>query len=307
MNTLQSVLDTMELYLLGKKTQIEYAVTCLLAGGHLLIEDVPGVGKTTLAKSLAACVDGLFKRVQFTSDLLPSDLVGVTVYHQATAQFEFQPGPVFTNVLLADEINRANPKTQSALLEAMHDAQISHDGITEALPDPFFVVATQNSQDHHGTFPLPESQLDRFLMKIQLGYPDSALEKRVLSGNYERNFAGTGKVDLPTLKNLQEQAQAIHLSDELLDYIWRIMSASRNHPALKVGVSPRGGQGLYKASQALALVRNRNFVIPDDIKELVPLVFPHRVLLKSNVATRDDANPAASVFNEILSREKAPV
>lgn len=304
---LKSVLQTMERYLLGKFKQLEYALTCLLAEGHLLIEDVPGVGKTTLAKSLANCIDAQFKRVQFTSDLLPSDLVGVTVYHQATAQFEFQQGPVFTNVLLADEINRANPKTQSALLEAMHDAHISHDGITEALPSPFFVVATQNSQDHHGTFPLPESQLDRFLMKIHLGYPEADLEKRVISGDYQRSYEGTARMALSTLKELQDVTRQVHVSDEILDYIWRIISASRTHPAIKVGVSPRGGQAMYRACQALAKIRDRTYVIPDDVKELVPLIFPHRVMLKSNMIGGDDVHPAETLFHEILGREPAPV
>lgn len=303
---LSDVLRTMEAYLLGKRKQLQYALTCLLSEGHLLIEDVPGVGKTTLAKSLANCIEAKYKRVQFTSDLLPSDLIGVTVFRKDSGQFEFQPGPVFTNVLLADEINRANPKTQSALLEAMHDAQISHDGKTNSLPTPFFVVATQNSQDHHGTFPLPESQLDRFMMKIQLGYPAATFEKRVISGNYEKSYEGTSRMKLSVLKDLQSEARGVHVSAEILDFIWRLATASRRHAAVQIGVSPRGGQSLYRACQSLALIRGRNFAIPDDIIELVPLVFGHRIMLKSNQIQHKEQDPAKTVILEILARELAP-
>ena len=298
---IDAIIQTLERFLLGKRRKLEYAVACLMAEGHLLIEDVPGVGKTTLAKSLANCIDGEFKRVQFTSDLLPSDLIGVTVFHQSTGQFEFQPGPIFTNVLLADEINRANPKTQSALLEAMHDAQVSHDGKTSLLPDPFFVVATQNSQDHHGTFPLPESQLDRFLMRIHLGYPEREFEKRVHSGNYETSFKGLARVDRTVLKGYQQQVRAVHVAPDVLEYIYQIVVASREHPGVTVGVSPRGGQALYRASQGLAFIRGRDFVLPDDIHELVGMVLGHRILLKSNQFRGSDGHdPANKVFEEIL-------
>lgn len=303
---INQILDTMERHLLGKREQLQYAVTCLLAEGHLLLEDVPGVGKTTLAKTLANCINGEFSRVQFTSDLLPSDLIGVTVFIQGRSAFEFQKGPIFTNVLLADEINRANPKTQSALLEAMHDAHVSHDGVTDPLPSPYFVVATQNSQDHHGTFPLPESQLDRFLMKMHLGYPDAEMEKRVIAGNYEQQFDETPRMSLADLKDLQVAAQKVHVNEAVLDYIHRIMVRSRNHPNVKVGVSPRGGQGLYRACQALAFVRGRDYVTPDDVIELVPFVFPHRIMLKTNQLFKETLDPAASIFEEILAEEAAP-
>ncbi len=277
-NQVKQILDELARFVLGKPKQLEYALTCLLVEGHLLIEDVPGVGKTTLAKGLASCVEADFKRVQFTSDLLPSDLIGVTVFHQPTAQFEFQPGPIFTNVLLADEVNRANPKTQSALLEAMHDAQISHDGKTTSLPDPFFVVATQNSRDHHGTFPLPESQLDRFLMRIHLGYPNESQEKRVIRGDYQKDMDAIPKVGLDTLRELRNQVEQVHVSDELLDYIYALISATRGHANVRVGVSPRGGQALYRAVKGLAYIRGRNFVIPDDVVELAAPVFSHRIM-----------------------------
>lgn len=302
------LIHTLEGFLLGKQRQLEYAVTCMLAKGHLLIEDVPGVGKTTLAKALAHCIRVRFNRVQFTSDLLPSDLIGVTVFHQSRGEFEFQPGPIFTNVLLADEINRANPKTQSALLEAMHDAQISHDGRTTALPSPFFVIATQNSKDHHGTFPLPESQLDRFLMKIHLGYPASSFEKRVIAGEYRQDFHQAEGMDQKILQDLQSQVQQIHVAPEILEYIYHLLNASRRHPAILVGVSPRGGQALFRASQALALVRGRDFVIPDDVRELAAAVCAHRVILNPSQFVRGDEPLSSShLIEQILENLTAPV
>ncbi len=302
---IHAVLTTLETYLLGKRQALEYALACLLAEGHLLIEDVPGVGKTTLAKSLAHCMHAEYKRVQFTSDLLPSDLIGVTVFQQARAQFEFKPGPVFTNVLLADEINRANPKTQSALLEAMHDAHISHDGVTEALPKPFFVIATQNSQDHHGTFPLPESQLDRFLMRLHLGYPKAVYEKQVIAGNYERSYDGKPRMELGTLLALQAKARSQHVAEPILDYLQKLVAATRQHPNIRIGVSPRGGQALYRASQALAMVRGRDYVTPDDIVELVPLVCAHRLMIRSNLPNTE-GSPSLVALDQILGQVPRP-
>lgn len=302
------LLDYLEGFLLGKRKELEYAVTCLLAKGHLLIEDVPGVGKTTLAKSLAHSVRMRFHRVQFTSDLLPSDLIGVTVFHQSRGEFEFQPGPIFTNVLLADEINRANPKTQSALLEAMHDAQISHDGRTTALPSPFFVIATQNHKDHHGTFPLPESQLDRFLMKINLGYPEAGLEKKVIAGNYRQDFQRDVAMDQKTLQQLQTMAQQVHVSEEVVEYIYQLLRATRRHPAISVGVSPRGGQALFKASQAFALVQGRDFVIPDDVRQLAPHVCAHRLILNtSQMSDRLGSSNPEELIQSMLENVAAPV
>jgi MoxR-like ATPase len=298
----------METFLLGKRRPLEYALTCLLARGHLLIEDVPGVGKTTLAKCMAFSINGQFKRIQFTSDLLPSDLIGVTVFLQKSGEFQFQQGPVFTNVLLADEINRANPKTQSALLEAMHDMQVSHDGKTMALPDPFFVVATQNSKDNYGTFPLPESQLDRFLMRIHLGYPSEAFEKKVIKGDYNQDFQMSERIGIDTLKHLQEEAGRIHVSGEITDYLYSIIQQTRNHPNVKVGVSPRGGQALYRAIQSLAFIRGRSYVIPDDIRELAHPVLGHRLILKHHQVPGIAAESAVStLFDELLANIPQPV
>ncbi len=304
----EEILQTLERFLLGKRRQLEHALACLLARGHLLIEDVPGVGKTTLAKSLANCIDAEFKRVQFTSDLLPSDLIGVTVFRQSSGAFEFQPGPVFTNVLLADEINRGNPKTQSALLEAMHDAQVTHDGVTNALPVPFFVLATQNDKDNHGTFPLPESQLDRFMMRIHLGYPAENFEKRVISGDYLRDHTSAPKIDLAELERLQDEVGQVHVDGDVLDFVYRLVDATRAHAGVKVGVSPRGGQALFKASQAIAYLRGRDYVIPDDTVELVKPVLSHRILLKHGQVSAGSGSEEAgrAVLEEILETVKPP-
>lgn len=305
---IRTVLEQLEKRLLGKSAELEYALCCLLARGHLLIEDVPGVGKTTLAKSLARCFDVKFTRIQFTSDLLPSDLTGVTIFNRSEEQFRFQPGPIFTNVLLTDEINRANPKTQSALLEAMHEGQVSHDRETIPLPEPFFVVATLNSKDHHGTFPLPESQLDRFLLKIHLGYPAANFEKRVIQGQYIQSDAGMQSVHKEHLLSLQQQAEQVHVAQEIVDYIYAIIDATRDHPGLRLGVSPRGAQSLYRASKALALVRGRDFVIPDDVRELTPLVCAHRTSpSKPNPSLHKfDHDPADPILREILDQVPEP-
>ena len=303
----ESVLDELGHYLLGKRRQLEYALTCLLARGHLPIEDVPGVGKTTLAKSMAHSFEAQFNRVQCTSDLLPSDLIGVTVFRQSKEAFEFQPGPIFTNVLLADEINRANPKTQSALLEAMHDGQISHDGTTMPLPKPFFVIATQNSKDQHGTFPLPESQLDRFLVKIKLGYPNEEFEKQVIKGEYRSDHSQFKSLSKADLMKLQDEVTQIYVADELLDYMYRLVDQSRNYPGIKVGVSPRGGQYLYRSCQALAYVRGRDFVSPDDVREMTPLVCCHRIIVKqAGLHDGGGMDISEKLFREILETVAAP-
>ena len=304
----KSILDVLSENLLGKTKQVELALVCMLAKGHLLLEDVPGVGKTTLANSLAKCVQADFKRIQFTSDLLPSDLIGVTLFLKN--QFEFRKGPVFTNVLLADEINRANPKTQSALLEAMHDAQVSLDGKTHRLPAPFFVVGTQNSKDSHGTFPLPESQLDRFLMKIHLGYPSPAFEKRVIKGDYLKpEDREASRLSLEDLMQLQEEVTKVFVANEVLDYMYSILVATRKHPGIKIGVSPRGGQALYRASQSLAFVRGRNHVLPDDVLELAEPVFGHRVAIKHSHVfdPQNREDPVTHIFREILANVEKPI
>jgi len=301
---IRSILSELEKKLLDKRRELEYALTCLISGGHLLIEDVPGVGKTTLAKSLAQSFDVGFNRIQFTSDLLPSDLIGVSVYRRATEAFEFQPGPLFTNVLLADEINRANPKTQSALLEAMHESQVSHDSKTLELPAPFFVVATQNSRDHHGTFPLPESQLDRFLMRIHLGYPSREFEMRVFQGDYQTQEGRAGH-DVSHLTALQDAVSQIHVDARILDFIYDIVNQTRAHTQCRVGVSPRGGQALYGAARGLALIRGREFVVPDDVRELAPLVCAHRILVQHS-GGHGHFDVAAQVIHDVLDNVTAP-
>lgn len=264
----------------GKPEVVRLAVMTLLARGHLLIEDVPGVGKTTLAQALARSLSLVFRRIQFTSDLLPSDILGVTIFNEQTKAFEFKPGPIFTNIVLADEINRTTPKTQSSLLEAMNEAQISVDGQTLTLPRPFMVIATQNPAEHHGTYPLPESQLDRFMIRIGMGYPDGASEKRILTTAPGRPAVEDVKPVLsgPEVIGLQGEVDEIKMDDSLVDYLLAIVQATRNSPLLSLGVSPRGAQALYRGAQAYAFLEGRTYCLPDDIKRLAPLVFAHRVV-----------------------------
>jgi len=263
--------------ILGKEHQTRLALACLLARGHLIIEDLPGMGKTTLAHTLAQVFGLHFNRIQFTSDLLPADVLGVSVYDRNTSGFKFHHGPIFTNVLLADEINRATPKTQSALLEAMEEYQISVDGNTYPLPTPFFVIATQNPKHHIGTFLLPESQLDRFLMRITLGYPDNASERILLKNEGGRAIAETLApiCSIENLLDLQAEAQQIHVSDNVLDYLQALINYSRQQ--FEVGLSPRAGLGLKQCAQAWALCENRDFVIPEDIQAVLPSVVSHRI------------------------------
>ena len=293
----------------GKPEILRLSLVCLLSKGHLLIEDVPGVGKTTLAHALARSVDCEFHRVQFTSDMLPSDVIGVTIYNAHSEAFEFKPGPVFTNFLLADEINRATPKTQSALLEAMNDGQVTIDGRPHPLPEPFMVVATQNPVEHHGTYPLPESQLDRFLMRIRMGYPDRQAEREILRTTQR---AAEIQVDAvlraADLSALQEEVQQIRVDDALLDYMLAIVDRTRTYESLALGVSPRGAQGLYRASQALALLEGRDYVIPDDIKRLVLPVFAHRVIVNARaVLTHRSTEVAERILSEILTLVEVPI
>jgi MoxR-like ATPase len=266
--------------LLGKPRQVKLAFTCLLAGGHLLLEDVPGVGKTTLARALAATFALDFQRVQFTSDLLPSDIVGVSIYERETDQFRFHPGPIFSGLLLADEINRASPKTQSALLEAMAEAQVTVDGRTHALPPPFFVVATQNPLDLNGTFPLPDSQLDRFMLRLSLDYPDAAAERALLTGSDRRDLLTqlTPQLDGAALLALQQQSHTITASAALLDYLQALLAASRRHADIQVGLSPRAGLALLGAARAWALLSGRTHVLPEDIQALFVPLAAHRLL-----------------------------
>jgi MoxR-like ATPase len=277
---LETAMAQVNRVLLGKPRQVKLAFTCLIAGGHLLLEDVPGVGKTTLAHALAATFALNFQRVQFTSDLLPSDIIGVSVYERDTGLFRFHPGPIFTGLLLADEINRASPKTQSALLEAMAEDQVTIDGQTHALARPFFVVATQNPLDLNGTFPLPDSQLDRFLLRISLDYPDAAAERALLTGSDRRQLLAQldPQLDGAALIELHQQAQSVIASAALLDYLQALLGASRRHPDIRVGLSPRAGLGLLGAARAWALLSGRTHVLPEDIQALFVPLAAHRLL-----------------------------
>ncbi|MDL5046563.1 MoxR family ATPase [Oscillatoria amoena NRMC-F 0135] len=276
----------------GKTQCVELAVVCLLARGHLLVEDVPGVGKTTLAYSLAKSIDCDFKRIQFTSDMLPSDILGVSIYDAATREFRFNPGPIFTNIALADEINRTTPKTQSSLLEVMERGKVSIDGQSLETPSPFMVIATQNPVDYEGTFPLPRSQMDRFLMRIEMGYPSPQHELEILKHN-QRSYE---EIDIAPVASpadileAQSQVSRIFVSDEIHDYILRIVTATRENGHFEIGVSPRGSLALARAAQAHAYLMNRDFVTPDDVKILAPPVFAHRIILPRNSLSGDSAS-----------------
>ncbi len=292
----------------GKPEVLRLSLACLLARGHLLIEDVPGVGKTTLAHALARSVDSTFHRLQFTSDMLPSDVLGVTIYNAQSQEFEFKQGPVFTNFLLADEINRATPKTQSALLEAMNELQVTVDGRSWPVPRPFMVIATQNPVEHHGTYPLPESQLDRFLMRISIGYPDEAAEREVLRHSASSGFDTVRAViSSNELVLLQEAVARIPVDEALLDYMLAIVKRTRSHEALSMGVSPRGAQGLYRAAQAMAAVEGRDFVTPDDVKRMVVPVFAHRVALNVRSISGSSVAAAEKILEEILTLVDVPL
>jgi len=277
---LTRLIDQISTIIVGKRSQIEDCVACLLAGGHLLIEDVPGVGKTTLAHALAVSLGLRFSRVQFTADLMPSDLVGVSVYERSKESFVFHPGPVFAQVLLSDEINRAGPKTQSALLEAMEEQQVTVEGETRALPRPFFVIATQNPTDQLGTYPLPESQLDRFLMCITLGYPDRASERALLAGHDRREaiHALQPVMSPESLLAAQKAVLAVHASEALLDYLQNLIAATRSGAWFVEGLSPRAGIAVLRAAKARALLGERDYVAPDDIQAILPQAVAHRLL-----------------------------
>ena len=277
---LKELADQISTIIVGKRPQIEDCIACLLAGGHLLIEDVPGVGKTTLAHALAVSLGLRFSRTQFTADLMPADLIGVSVYERSKEAFVFHPGPVFAQVLLADEINRAGPKTQSALLEAMEEHQVSVEGETRHLPEPFFVIATQNPTDQLGTYPLPESQLDRFLMCITLGYPDQASERALLAGQDRREaIHGLGAVMTPAdLVAAQKVVQAVHASEALLDYLQALIAATRSGRWFVDGLSPRAGIAVLRAARARALLSERDYVAPDDIQAVLAQTIAHRLV-----------------------------
>ncbi len=302
--------DAIETVVRGKTEPVKLALICLLSGGHLLIEDVPGVGKTTLAHSLARAFDCTFRRIQFTSDLLPSDILGVSVFRQDDQSFEFRRGPIFANIVLADEINRTTPKTQSALLEAMSEGRVSVDSHTYALPQPFMVVATQNPVEHHGTYPLPESQLDRFLLRIRMGYPDAGAEKEILRRRNHRPATDRIAPVLTAADVLEAQAAVaeVRVDDSLLDYIMTIVDATRRSEFLLIGVSPRGSLALHRAAQALAYYEGRDYCIPDDIKRLVLPVLAHRVIVSSKYSSAHKRNEEAeAILAEILRVVEVPL
>ena len=301
---LRQIEHAIETSIRGKNEAVRMALVCLLARGHLLIEDVPGVGKTTLAQALARSVDGNFHRLQFTSDMLPSDVLGVTIYNAHSEQFDFKPGPIFTNFLLADEINRTTPKTHSALLEAMNEQQISVEGRTLPLPDPFMVIATQNPAEHHGTYPLPESQLDRFLMRLRIGYPDPASEREIIRQPETRHGESTPQVlSREELLAMQDAVKQVVVDEAIVTYMLAIVERTRTHEGLALGVSPRGSQAFYRAVQAYAVVEGRGFAVPDDAKTLAPKVFGHRVVPGARQALSSRRNGASAAAGERIIEE----
>ncbi len=289
----------------GKSEVVQFAIASLLAKGHILLEDVPGVGKTTLAHAIARSMSLQFQRIQFTSDLLPADIVGVTIFNQDAQEFEFVSGPIFTNILLADEINRATPKSQSALLEAMNEGTITIEKRRLALPDPFLVIATQNPVEHVGTYPLPESQLDRFLMKLTIGYPNATDEKKLLrSGGAQDVLDHLEPVlDETEVRELQQQVGLIHVNESLLEYLMTIVQTTRTHVEVALGVSTRGALTFFKACQALAMVQGRDFVVPEDIKRLAAPVLSHRIIMRDR---RGERSPEALFIQRIVNEIPVP-
>ena len=294
----------------GKDDVIQLVLVGLLARGHLLIEDVPGVGKTTLAHALARSFDCAFQRIQFTSDMLPSDVIGVSIFSQQTQRFEFRPGPIFANIVLADEINRTTPKTQSALLEAMNENQVTVDNHTSPLPQPFMVMATQNPIEHHGTYPLPESQLDRFLMRVTIGYPSAASEKEILQDFADSDPMANVRPVMtgPEVVELQNRVRRVKVDSELVDYTLAVVEKTRQHEYLSLGVSPRGSMSLYRAAQAMAFLEGRNYCIPDDFKRLIVPVFSHRCVVSSRyISTLKKSDQARAIVEDILNGTPVPL
>jgi MoxR-like ATPase len=299
------LIENVEKVIVGKRAAIEFIMVALLCEGHVLLEDVPGSGKTMLARSIAASLGISFKRIQCTPDLLPNDISGVSVFNQKSGEFEFKSGPIFVNILLADEINRATPRTQAALLEAMQEQQVTVDGVTRDLPRPFLVLATQNPIEYEGTFPLPEAQLDRFLMRLSMGYPSRMDERQILTNLWrEHPITKIGKVvDGQELSALQKRVWDVNVDVTLQDYIVTLAEATRDHPDLSLGVSPRGSLALLKGAQALAAIRGRDYVTPDDIKILVPLTLAHRLILQPEAELRGQT--ADLILQDVL--EKTPL
>jgi MoxR-like ATPase len=304
------LVEAIETVIKGKREVIEQALIALFAGGHLLVEDVPGVGKTTLAHALALILECRFHRIQFTSDLLPSDIVGISIYNQPRQAFEFKPGPIFANIILADEINRTTPKTQSALLEAMSEGQVTADNQTIELPKPFLVLATQNPVEHHGTYPLPESQLDRFLMRIKMGYPSSEDEKEIFRSQSQAHPLSSLRAVISSAEvlQIQEAVRAIHIDESIIDYALQIVERTRQSEFLSLGVSPRGSLALLRACQSRAYVQGRDYCLPDDVKRLAAPVLAHRVVANQRAASTLRRNEEAEkVLQDILDSVEVPL
>ncbi|MGI8639061.1 MAG: AAA family ATPase [Pyrinomonadaceae bacterium] len=295
----------------GKSQTVKFALVALLAKGHLLIEDVPGIGKTTLANALARALELSFQRIQFTSDLLPSDVIGLSIFNQRSGHFEWNAGPIFSNIVLADEINRATPKTQSALLEAMSEEQITVEGVSRPLPQPFIVVATQNPTEHHGTYPLPESQLDRFMLRLHVGYPGIDDERKILRDRERENPLKFVRpvMSQDDILELQQLATEVRVDESLVDYLLNIVAATRENDALELGISPRGTLALFRSAQAFALIDGRDYCIADDIKRLVLPVFAHRIIVNSRqtASTKRRTFEAEQILQEILQKTNVPI
>ncbi|MEX0907427.1 MAG: MoxR family ATPase [Gemmatimonadota bacterium] len=311
LGVLSDLVESVETVFHGKREVVRFALAALLARGHILFEDIPGVGKTTLARTLAGALGLRFRRIQFTSDLLPSDILGVSLYNPQTAAFETRPGPIFTNIVVADEINRAPPRTQSGLLEAMQENRVTIDEQTHLLPRPFLVMATQNPLEHHGTYPLPESQLDRFLMRLTIGYPDQRAERRILLesvGTADPAAELRSVLGPDQILGLQERVDRVHAEEDVIDYLMSVIAATRTHPRLRLGASPRGAIGLFRASRALAVVEGRDFMLPDDIVRMAPVCLAHRLMPHGAAAASAEAHDeAVDIIGEILNAAPIPV
>ncbi|BBN99549.1 AAA family ATPase [Sporolactobacillus terrae] len=305
--TISELLDHVERVVVGKRKAVKLIIVALLAGGHVLIEDIPGVGKTLMVQTIAKLIGADFKRIQFTPDLLPSDITGLSIYNQKESRFEFRPGPIMGNIILADEINRTSPKTQSALLEGMAEGHVTVDGVTRALPELFFVMATQNPIEYEGTYALPEAQLDRFLMKLSIGYPDRKHELSLLDRDSDRDPLSRLKpvLSIDHLLYLRHLTAAVFVSDAIKNYLMDLVEATRTHPSIALGISPRGTISLLRAVQAYAFVAQRDYAIPDDVKAVAPYVLAHRLLLKAEAAY--EQKDAHMLIQEILASIKIPV